>query len=98
MERVELIGVGAEDTPLDPLLEPGPLKHRRLEDRCRRVRVIFEEFCRTAPAEAQVEPAVEAALVAVPAIADQRPESLRYLQPAQKRFVVDRASDEFRHI
>src|SRR5271169_288336 len=96
MQRVELVGAGGKEMPLDPLLEPGPLKDRRLENRGRRIRVIFQEFCGTAPAEAQVEPAIKAALVAVPAVAEQRPECLRYPQPAEKRLVVDDVTDEFK--
>ena len=46
-------------------------------------------------AEAQVQPAVEAAVVAVPALRDQRPERFRQFQPAQIVFVVDGAADQF---
>src|SRR6202000_49296 len=66
MDRIELVGVGRDDAPLDRLLQPGPLKHRRLENRGRGVRVIFQQFRRAASGEAEVEPAVEAGFVAVP--------------------------------
>ena len=95
MDRIELVGMGGNDAPLDRLLEPRPLKHRRLEDRGRRIRIVFQQFCRSPPVETEVEPAVEAGLVAVPAFADQRPEGFRNLQSAQNFLVVDRAGDEF---
>ena len=95
MDRIELVGMSGNDLPLDRLLEPGPLKHRRLENRGRRIRVIFQQFRRAAAVETEIEPAVEAALVAVPALGDQRPECFRYLQSAQIIFIVDRVADEF---
>ena len=95
MDRIELVGMGRKDVPFDRLLEPGPLKDRRLEDRGRRIGVILQQFRRTVPVETEIEPAVEAALVAMPAFADQRPERFRYLEAAQIAFVVDRAADEF---
>jgi hypothetical protein len=95
MDRVELVGVGRDDAPLDRLLQPGPLKHRGLENRGRGVRVVFQQFRRAASVEAEVEPAVEAGFVAVPAFGNQRPERFRYFQPAQRILVVDRGGDEF---
>ena len=95
MDRVELVGVRRDDAPLDRLFQPGPLKHRRLEDRGRRVGVVFQQFRRSLSVEAEVEPAIEAGLVAVPAVRDQRPERFRYLQAAQIFLVVDREADEF---
>src|ERR1700733_7340292 len=95
MERIKLVGMRGKDAPFDSLLEPGPLKYRRLEDRGRRVRVILKKFRRALPVEAEIEAAVEAALVAVPAFADQRPEGFRDLKAAQRAFVVDCAADEF---
>ena len=53
MDRIELVGVRGDDAPLDRLLEPGPLKHRRLEDRGRGIRVIFQQFRRSASVEAR---------------------------------------------
>jgi len=88
MERIELVGVDGKNVPFDSLLEPGPLKDRRLEDRSRRIRVILEKFRRALPVEAEIEAAVEAALVAVPAFADQRPEGFRDLKAAQRAFVA----------
>ena len=82
-------------TPLHPLLEPRPLKHRRLEDRGRRVRVVFEQFCRPAAAVAEIEPAIKAALVALPTVADQGPERFGYLQALQMPLVLDHVSAEF---
>src|SRR6266550_8615272 len=82
MDRVELVGMSGNDVPLDRLFQPGPLKHRRLENRCRGVRVVFQQFRSTVAVKAEVEPAVEAVFVAVPALGDQRPECFRYLQPA----------------
>ena len=52
-------------------------------------------FAGPLPVEAEVDPAVEAGLVAVPAFRDQRPEGFRDLQAAQIFLVVDRAGDEF---
>jgi hypothetical protein len=95
MDRVELVGTARDDLPLDRLLQPRPLKHRRLENRGRCIRVIFQQFRGTVSVKAEVEPAVEAGLVAVPAFGNQRPERFRYLQSAQRAFVVDRMSNEF---
>ena len=95
MDRIELVGALGNDVALDRLLEPGPLKHRRLEDRGRRVRVVFQQFCRALAVKGQIEPAIEAGFVLAPAFRDQRPERLRYLQPAQIFFIGDRAADEF---
>ena len=96
MDRIELVGVGGNDLPLDRLLEPGPLKDRGLENRSRRIRVVFQKFRRAVPAETEVEPAIEAQIVAVPAFRDQRPEGLRYLQPPQIFLIADGAADEFK--
>ena len=95
MDRVELVGALRDDVAFDRLFEPGPLKHRRLEDRGRGVRVVFQQFRRTAAVEAEIQPAIEAGVVAVPALGNQRPEGFRYLQPAQIFFVVDGAADQF---
>ncbi len=95
MDRIELIGARGNDLPLDRLLQPGPLKHRGLENRCRRVRVIFQEFRRTAPVKSEVEPTVEAGVIAVPAFGDQWPERVGYLEAPQRVFVLDRVSDQF---
>ena len=95
MDRIELVGMGGDDAALDRLFQPGPLEHRRLENRGRRIGVIFEEFRRTGPVESEVEPAVEAGFIAAPALGDQRPEGFRYFQPTQVLFVVDRKADEF---
>ena len=61
MDRIELVGMRGNDAPFDRLFEPGPLKHRRLEDRGRGIRVVLQQFCRSASVEAEVEPAIEAA-------------------------------------
>src|SRR4051812_12416534 len=42
MNRIELVSMGGDDAALDALLEPGPLKQRRLENRSRRVRIILQ--------------------------------------------------------
>src|SRR4029079_4558892 len=63
--------------------------------RSRGVGVVFQEFRRVAAVETQIEPAIEAGIVAMPALRDQRPEGLRYLQPAQVFFIVDRVADQF---
>src|SRR3984893_18632530 len=95
VDRIELIGALGNDVSLDRLFEPGPLKHRRLENRGRGIRVIFQQPCRIAAVETEIEPAIEAAVVAVPALRNQRPEGFRYLQPAQIVFIVDGMADEF---
>src|SRR5713101_5799627 len=59
MDRVELVGMGRDDAPLDRLLQPPPLEHRRLENRGRRIRVIFQQFRRTVSVKTEVEPAIE---------------------------------------
>ncbi len=94
VDRVVLIGRLRNDAPLDRLFEPGPLKHRRLEDRGRRVGIVFQQLCRSLSVEAEVEPAVEAGFVALPAFRDQRPECFGDLQPLEIFFVVDGAADE----
>src|ERR1700733_6416109 len=95
MQRVELVGACLKETPLDPLFEPGPLKHRGLEDRGRRIGVIFEKFCVPAAGIAEVEPAIEAAIVAAPGVADQWPERLGYPQSPQMPLVFDHRTAEF---
>jgi len=94
VDRIELVGVVGDDMPLDRLLEPRPLKHRRLEDRSRRIGVVFQKFRGPLAVKTEVEPAVKAGFVAVPTFRDQRPECLRYLQAAQIVFVVDRAANQ----
>jgi hypothetical protein len=59
------------------------------------MRVVFQQFRRTVSVKAEIEPAIEAGLIAVPAFGDQRPEGFRYLQPVQIAFIVNRAGDEF---
>ena len=95
VDRVELIRSLRDDVALDCLFEPVPLEHRALEDRGGGVRIVFQQLCRAVAVEREIEPAVEAAIVAVPALGNQGPERFRYLQPAQDAFVVDRAADEF---
>ena len=95
MDRIELVGALRNDVALDRLFEPGPLKHRRLEDRGRRIRVVLKQLCRVFAVKGKIEPAIEAGLVLAPALRDQRPERLRYFQAAQVFFVSDRAADEF---
>src|SRR5215475_15096731 len=94
MDRVELIGLSRNDLPVDRLFEPGPLKHRRLEDRGRRVGIVFQEFRRPMPVEIQVEPAVETAFIAMPAFRDQRPVGRRYLQALEIFLIIDGATGE----
>jgi hypothetical protein len=48
------------------VLQPEPLRHRCLDKGCRRVGVVFQEFGRRAPVEAQIKPSVEAEIVALP--------------------------------
>jgi hypothetical protein len=95
MDRVELVSARRDDLPLDRLLEPGPLKHRGLEDRGRGVRVIFQQLCRASPVETEIQSAIKAGFVAVPAIGHQRPVSFRYPQRSQVFFVADDAIDQF---
>src|SRR5579872_79967 len=66
MERVELVGGGRQQAALDSLLKPRPLKYRGLENRGRRVGVVFEQFRRSAAAITEIEPAIKAAFVTVP--------------------------------
>src|ERR1700733_14096515 len=94
MQRVELVGAGLKQTPLDPLFEPCPLKHRGLEDRGRGVGVIFEKSCSATAAIAEIEAAIEAAIVAAPGVADQRPERLGYPQSPQMPLVFDHRTAE----
>src|SRR3979409_2416948 len=71
MDRIELVGMRGDEAALDRLLQPGPLKHRCLEDRGGRVRVICQKLRRTSPVETQVKPAIEASLIAIPAVGNQ---------------------------
>src|SRR3954454_22881501 len=77
MDRVELIGPVRDDVALDRLFEPGPLEYGGLENRGRGIGVVFQQFCRAAAVETEVEPAIEAAVIAVPALRNQRPERFR---------------------
>ena len=95
MDRIELVGALRDDVALDRLFEPGPLEDRRLENRGRGVGVIFQKFRRIAAVEAEIQPAVEAGIVAVPAFGNQRPECFGYSQAAQVLFVVERMTDQF---
>jgi hypothetical protein len=52
---------------LDRLFEPGPPKDRGFENRGRGVGVILQQLRRIAAVEAEIQPAVEAGIVAVPA-------------------------------
>lgn len=94
VDRVELVGARGDDAPPDRLLEPGPLKHRRLKDRGRCIRIVFEQFRRTVAVEFQVEPAIEAAVVALPAFRNQVPKRVWNLEPPQMAFVADHATGE----
>jgi hypothetical protein len=42
MNRIELVSIGRDDATLGGLLEPSPLKHRRLKNRSRRIGVILD--------------------------------------------------------
>ena len=95
VDRIELVGALRDDVALDRLFEPGPLKDRRFENRGRRIRVVLQQFRRAPAVIAEVEAAVEAGIVAVPALGQQRPERFGYLQPAQIFFIADRAADQF---
>ena len=95
MDRIELVGIRGDDAPLDRLFEPRPLKHRGLENRCRRIGVVLQQLRRTVSVETKIEAAIEAGFIAVPAFGDQRPECFPDLQPAKYVFVVDRIGDQF---
>ncbi|MFK4505343.1 hypothetical protein ABIF81_000521 [Bradyrhizobium daqingense] len=92
MDGVELIGARGDHAAFDRLFEPGPLKDGGFEQRSRRIRIVFEQLGRTFAVECQVEPAVEAAVVPLPALRDQAPERFGNLQAAQISFVADRAA------
>ena len=64
MQRVELVGVGIAGPYL--LLEPAPLRDRRLEERRRRVGVVFEELGRALAVVGEVEAAEERDLLRAP--------------------------------
>ena len=68
MNRIVLVGALRDDGALDRLFQPGPLEHRGLEDRGRRVRVVLQQLGGILAVEAEVEPAVKAELVVVPAV------------------------------
>ena len=55
MDRVELVGTGGNDVPLDSPARPGPLKNRRLEDRGRCVGIILQQFRRTPPVKIRMD-------------------------------------------
>ncbi len=46
VDGVVLVGTRGDDAAFDRLFEPGPLEHRRLEQRGRRVRIVFEQLRR----------------------------------------------------
>ena len=95
MDRVELVGALRNDVAFDGLFEPRPLEHGGLEDRGRRVGIVFEQLCRMPPVEAEIDATVEAELVVMPALGNQVPVAFGYLQPAQIPFVVDGFACEF---
>src|SRR5664279_1771510 len=84
-----------DDAPFDRLLQPGPLKHRGLEDRGRCIGVVFEQFCISAPVVTEVQPSVQTTFIVTPARRDQRPDGFRYFQPPQGVLVIDHVCDEF---
>src|SRR5262245_64409022 len=95
VQRVVLVGALGYDVALDRLFEPGPLEHRGLEDRGRRIGVVLEQLCRIPAVEAEVEAAVEAELLVAPAVRDQRPIVFRDFQPPQILLVTYGLADEF---
>src|ERR1700752_1792377 len=94
MNRIILVGSRRNKTPLDRLLEPRPLEHRGFEDRGRSIRIVFEQLCRAASAEGEVQPTIKARLVVMPACGDERPEAFGDLQALKILLVADRAADE----
>ena len=95
MDGIELIGALGDDGALHRLFEPGPLEHRRFEQRGWRVGVVLQQFRRAPAVIAQVEPAVEAGVATAPALGKQRPARFRYLQTPQIFFIADHPADQF---
>ena len=44
VDRIELVAIVRHDAAFDRLFQPDPLEYRRFVERCRRVRVVFEEL------------------------------------------------------
>jgi hypothetical protein len=89
MERIELIALGRCG------LQPIPLHDGRLEQRGRRVGVIFQEARRRSAVVGQVEAAVEIFLLRRPAAGHRVPGDARDAQPFEGLFAaVDHAVDQ----
>ena len=92
MERVELIGIAWQDFLGARAVEPVPLEHRRLEQRGRRIGIVFQELGRSLAIVAQVEAPVEAAVLSSPARRDEIPERLRNGESLHDLLVRDGAA------
>ena len=95
MDRIVLVGALRDDGALDRLSKPGPLEYGGFEDRGRRVRVVLQQLYRIFSVEAEIEPAIEAELIVVPAVRYQRPIGRRDFQALQILLVLDRLADKF---
>ena len=77
VDGVELIEIPGNDLALHRLFEPGPLKHRGLEQRGGDIGIVFEQFRWSVTAEAEVEAAVKRGIAAPPALGEDPPAGLR---------------------
>ncbi len=68
VQRVELVGALGQPARRHLVLEPGPLEDGGLEERGRRVGVVFEQLRRSGAVVGEVEAAVEIAVAPVPAV------------------------------
>ncbi len=95
VEIVELVGVLRQSPGLDPILQPVPLEHRGLVERGRRVGVELEELRRAFAVIDQVEAAIEAGIVPVPALGDPVPVGRGDVQALEIFLVAHRTARPF---
>jgi hypothetical protein len=76
------------------LFEPIPLHDARFEQGGRRIGIVFEQLGRAPPVIGEIEPAVEIAVAALPALADEGPLRFGNGEPGQDRVITDRLLDE----
>ena len=83
-----MIAPFGDQTVRHGLFKPFPLEHRRFIKRCRRVRIVLEQFRRTLATIGKVHSPIEISVLIAPAFGDIIPKQLRDPQPAQNLLVV----------
>ena len=94
MQRIVLVGVLGHRVARDCVFQPHPLEHPGLEHRGRRVGIVFEQFGGPLPVIGEIEAAIEARVLPLPAGRDEGPEPFRDAQHLQHALVRDRARDQ----